>query len=190
MIFPTFLQQSTLFLCSDSPFLYSQESSQVRSPGKSLSDIPLILCLTLAACASLSESLSETARREPKDHSAKSVQRQVGENKSSEIDAVLMPEWRCEIPNALVGNPNPYVEDAEQWSQLWTRWQPGKAVPDVDFKNSAVFVSISDAGDPNHKSYTFFRNPDGTIRPEELSTLVGYDSTDRSAIQFHILERN
>ena len=162
----------------------------MRSSGKSFGGIQLILCLTLAGCVSYLKTLSETAQRESEDHSSKPVQRQSEEKKESEIDAVLMPKWECEIPDALLGNPDSCVENADQWSQLWTRWQPGKAVPDVDFETSVVFVSVNDAGDKNSRGYTFFRKPDGTIRSEVLSTCVGFDDTDRSKIQFHILQRN
>lgn len=162
----------------------------MRSSAQSFGGIQLFLCLTLVGCVSYFESIPETTQRESEDNSSKPVQRQASEKKSSEIDAVLMPEWECEIPNAQLGNPDSCVENAEQWSQLWTRWQPGKAVPDVDFETSMVFVSVKDAGDPNSRGYTFFRCSDGTIRPEVISSCVGFDDTDRSRIQFHILERD
>lgn len=162
----------------------------MQSPAKSFCGIQLFLSLAMIGCASQLETPPVTAQGNSKAPSPRSVQTQANKKKSSEISAVEMKDWECEISDEQRGDPVRFVEDAQQWSQLWTRWQPDKPVPFVDFKIFVVSVSIHDAGDPNRRGYTFFRNPDGTIRPRVISTCLGYQDTDRSKIQFHVLERN
>ena len=60
-------------------------------------------------------------------------------------DPVVEPTgmWSGKVRDASLQRLAPrsgYIADAKTWKQLWTRWQPGQKLPQIDFANELVLV--------------------------------------------------
>lgn len=147
-----------------------------------------ILCLTLVGCTSAVELAMDKEDKQFERHTRESQQPE--EDFPVKIMATHREDWECVVPNTQVGEYPESIVSADQWTQLWTRWQPEKAIPDVDFKTSMVCVISRDAGDGNSWGVMFYREADGTITRQCLSTAMGYSPTDQTAIRFYLVPKH
>ena len=84
---------------------------------------------------------------------------------------------------------NVFVATAAGWKDVWAKVNPKEKLPDVDFTRHFLLISRQDAADPNRRTTSIFRDDDGVVTLEEMSTLIGYESSDRTVYRFYKVSR-
>ena len=96
--------------------------------------------------------------------------------------------WRCEIDDSEQHKLIDPIENAAQMKQVWALCHPHKPAPDVDFDRCRIYLSTGDTGDKNLHGCHFYRETDGTIRKEILSTAMGTGTpTDKTKVEFYLV---
>lgn len=153
-----------------------------------------LLFLTSQGCQMDSKLLSARNGEETDGQAFKNDENAYSEqpeaNESRHVTADLMNDWEAVIDDShhhKLVNP---IRNARQLKQVWAICHPDKVVPDVDFDRNWVYLCASDAGDPNKRGMYFDRQADGTIRSQVITTLIGHEPTERTKVQFYVVQLN
>jgi hypothetical protein len=84
--------------------------------------------------------------------------------------------------------PNVIVKPAA-WKKVWSAWNPGQPVPEVDFTKNLVLVHLQDAADPNKVKHNVQLNDEGILRVLSISTLIGFQPSDQRKFTLMLVPR-
>lgn len=96
--------------------------------------------------------------------------------------------WTCEIDDSEQHKLIDPIENAAQMKQVWAVCHPHKTAPVVDFDRCRIYLFTTDTGDKNLQGCHFYREADGTIRTETISTTMGSGTpTDKTEVEFYVV---
>ena len=82
-----------------------------------------------------------------------------------------------------------FIATDAKWKDIWTKVAPSGKVPAVNFTKNFVLVTKQDAADPNHVSLRVRRDDQGVVFVSRVSTLIGFEGSDRIKYRFHVVSR-
>jgi hypothetical protein len=81
------------------------------------------------------------------------------------------------------------VATAAKWKEAWAKVNPKEKLPEVDFVKHFLLVSARDAADPNLRSASVLKDDKGVVTVSEVSTLIGFEPSDRTIYRFYKVSR-
>jgi hypothetical protein len=82
-----------------------------------------------------------------------------------------------------------FIATEKEWEEVWAKVNPKEKLPAVDFAKHLLLVSPQDAADPNRRSTSVVKDDKGTVMVSEISTLIGFQPSDRTIYRFHKVSR-
>jgi len=90
------------------------------------------------------------------------------------VPIAVAVSWNGKVADEALQRHAPasgFIADAAGWEVLWRAWRRGEAVPAVDFTKHLVLVAT--AGGPNSVGCEPRLEPNGNVRANAMSTLIG-----------------
>jgi hypothetical protein len=82
-----------------------------------------------------------------------------------------------------------FIATEADWKTVWAKVNPTEKLPDVDFARHFLLVAMYDAADPNKRSVSALKDDKGVITLNVISTLIGFQASDRTGYTFYKLSR-
>ncbi len=96
--------------------------------------------------------------------------------------------WHGQVSKELGERGNFVITDKFIWSGVWRNWRPDELIPQVDFREYLVLVSVN--SDPNTIGTELTLDGRGNLTIKRHSTLVGYQWDDPSrGYEFALVRR-
>lgn len=112
------------------------------------------------------------------------------DKQSRSLKTTRMSEWDCEIPDSLLVEFPCSIDNDQQWRPVWEVCHSGRPLPLVDFEKNVIRLEFWDAADSNDHGSYFYPNPDGSIHSTSASTLIGFEPSNNTKIEFYVVSRN
>jgi hypothetical protein len=82
-----------------------------------------------------------------------------------------------------------FIAAEADWQAVWARVSPKEKPPAIDFTKHFLLVSTQDAADPNRRRASAVKDDKGVVTLTEVSTLIGFEASDRTIYRFHKVSR-
>jgi hypothetical protein len=82
-----------------------------------------------------------------------------------------------------------FVAAEGDWKEIWAKVNQQEKLPEVDFGKHFLLVERQDAADPNRRSAAVAKDEEGIVTVTIHSTLIGFESSDRTIYRFHKVSR-
>lgn len=146
--------------------------------------------LGLAGCTSGLHLAREDPQLQAKSPEYEQVAETHTRKPSRRLWATRMTEWDCEIPYSrqceLIGT----IDNLTQLRQVWVVCHPDKELPEVDFEKNVIRLQMIDAADGNSRGSYFYREPDGSIQAETITTTMYCKPNENTKVEFYVVSRN
>ena len=149
-----------------------------------------VACLGLPGCTTGWHATSEDHQVQAKSPEFDDSAKKHTDKKSRNLKANRMSEWDCEIHDSRQSELIGTIDNLTQLRQVWGVCHPDKQLPEVDFKMNVICLQMFDAADGNSHGSYFYREPDGSIHAETISTTKYCEPNENTKVQFYVVSRN